>query len=176
MYDNQHHILNGEMIVPPSTSGKPNITAILEMFSGSNGNESPSVVYFIQGMKLIFNAAIDRCLLYRNEQVMHKELLADGKRVKDSKKQKRPRLRKSVEDDPLTPCDVYGVEHLMRLIHSSPHLLDQYCHYNREGSLTVPGRRKLEFLMASLIEFIGAQAATLFVNEYATLSGAISQA
>eukprot|EP00668_Euglena_longa_P038739 GGOE01049806.1.p2 GENE.GGOE01049806.1~~GGOE01049806.1.p2 ORF type:complete len:165 (-),score=60.87 GGOE01049806.1:275-769(-) len=143
---------------PPKVSTRPAVAAILQEFTqaaASTPREKCLAVYFSHGLKLIFNANVERCLLYRGERPLC-QAEAAGERLK---------VRKPTRKDtagPALPADVYGGIHLLRLLVKLPSLLQQYNAYNHEGQLTAAGHEAVQRRVEELLQFLAARADRLF--------------
>ncbi len=129
-------------LVPLPLSATPTVSVILEEFLAAKARRSSHERLYgevCDGVTTYFNQALGTILLYKYERRQFREIKEENKA--------------------LTPAQIYGAEHLLRLFVKLPELLAQ-CRMQREH-MTVLLAKLME-----LLKFLQSNKAKYFVQEY----------
>lgn len=126
---------------------EPSVTQVLEEWVKVRRN-APATREVAEALKTYFNAALPTILLYRTERMQYMEYcVKDGERASDA-----------------LPADVYGAEHLLRLLLKMPYLLDSSSGVDREMMVRIAER------VNDLAKHIQKNGRILLMAEYESVS------
>jgi len=138
---------------PPRRGGPPSVAAILTEFAATlqPSCDPDHVTYFIGGLKKIFNATVERCLLYPGEPHFMKAETTDN----------RPAKRTKANPDPASSlADSFSGIHLLRLLVRLPVILQQYLDLHA-GKLEGPAREVFQRHLDGLLFYLDHHAPRL---------------
>lgn len=125
----------------------------------------------IHGLKEYFDKSIGRILLYRFERKQHLDLVAamEGKPPpvyqENSNGEERQPNKSLARIKGKTACDVYGAEHLSRLIVSMPELISQ-------TNMDAQAVNRLKEELHKLTQFLAKNATRYFAQDYESVENA----
>lgn len=132
-----------------SLPSKPTVSEIIKKYRTSLGklssSEDEKYTEFLSGLKIYFNRALGSILLYRFERQQYLDITKDPA---------------TADKD---PCDIYGAEHLLRLIVSLPSLI-AYTNLDQESIAIFKDQ------VENLSKFLEQNQKTFFIKHYQNVS------